>query len=77
VVGVKLAQARRNGHTHALPNGAEARPACGRRLVGAEVIERRGADAVLALSCPSCLSYAVRRGWLTADLIVTDLGRSL
>jgi hypothetical protein len=74
---VKLAHARRNGHTHILPNGADAPPACGRRLVGATVEERRGADALLETSCPSCLSYAVRRGWFTPELIVTDLGRSL
>jgi hypothetical protein len=67
----------RNPHWHSLPNGKQGATGCGRRLLRAEIVEQSGADAVLSISCGRCLADAIRRGWLTNDMIVTDLGRSL
>lgn len=65
------------GHRHSLPNGPQAATGCGRHLRRFERVERTGADAMLSLSCGRCLADAIRRGWLTDDGIVTDLGRTL
>lgn len=74
---MKLAQMPgRRGHTHSLPNGPQSTTGCGRKLARFSVVDRDGADAILALSCSGCLTNAIRRGWLTDRMIVTDLGRA-